>query len=58
MKGKAPSERFLAGRDALIGFAAHRKVAREAVRKSLTLLKNNGALPIKNAGFSCWSRIG
>lgn len=49
MKGKAPSERFLAGRDALIGFAAHRKVAREAVRKSLTLLKNNGALPIKNS---------
>ena len=46
MKGKAPSERFLAGRDALIGFAAHRKVARKAVRKSLTLLKNQGALPI------------
>jgi beta-glucosidase len=49
MKGKAPSERFLAGRDALIGFAAHRKVAREAVRKSLTLLKNNGAVPVKNS---------
>jgi beta-glucosidase len=46
MKGKAPSERFLAGRDALIGFAAHRQVARKAVRQSLTLLKNNGALPI------------
>ena len=43
---KAPSERFLAGRDALIGFAAHRKVARKAVRKSLVLLKNNGALPV------------
>ena len=47
MKGKAPSERFLAGRDALIGFAAHRKVARKAVRKSLVLLKNNGALPVR-----------
>lgn len=47
MKGKAPSERFLAGRDALIGFAAHRKVAREAVRKSLVLLKNNEALPVQ-----------
>ena len=49
MKGKAPSERFLAGRDALIGFASHRKVAREAVRKSLVLLKNNGALPVKGS---------
>ena len=47
MNGKAPSERFLAGRGALIGFAAHREVARKAVRKSLTLLKNNGALPIR-----------
>ena len=46
MKGKAPSERFLAGRNALIGFAAHRNVARKAVRKSLTLLKNNSVLPI------------
>ncbi|MGB0343702.1 MAG: glycoside hydrolase family 3 protein, partial [Parvibaculales bacterium] len=49
MKGKAPSERFLAGRDALIGFAAHRKVARKAVRKSLVLLKNNGALPVRSS---------
>ena len=46
MKGKAPSERFLAGRNALIGFAAHRNVARKAVRKSLTLLKNNSVLPL------------
>lgn len=49
MKGKAPSERFLAGRNALIGFAAHRKVARKAVRKSLVLLKNNGALPVRSS---------
>ena len=47
MKGKAPSERFLAGRNALVGFAAHRKVARKAVRKSLVLLKNTGALPVR-----------
>ena len=46
MKGKAPSERFLAGRNALIGFSAHRNVARKAVRKSLTLLKNNSVLPL------------
>ena len=46
MKGKVPSERFLAGRNALIGFAAHRNVARKAVRKSLTLLKNNSVLPL------------
>ena len=46
MSGKAPSERLLAGRDALVGFAPHRKVARAAVRKSLTLLKNNGVLPL------------
>ena len=46
MKGKAPSERFLAGRNALIGFAAHRNVARKAVRQSLTLLKNNSVLPL------------
>ena len=49
MKGKAPSERFLAGRNALVGFAAHRKVARKAVRKSLVLLKNTGALPVRES---------
>jgi beta-glucosidase len=31
----------------VIGSAAHRAVAREAVRKSLVLLKNNGVLPIR-----------
>lgn len=34
-------------RSSEIGSAAHRAVAREAVRKSLVLLKNNGILPIK-----------
>ena len=38
------------GRTDLIGAAAHRAIAREAVRKSLVLLKNNGGvLPIKGA---------
>ena len=46
MSGKSPSERLLAGRDALVGFPPHRNVARAAVRKSLTLLKNNGVLPV------------
>jgi beta-glucosidase len=37
----------LEGRLELIGSADHREVAREAVRKSLVLLKNNGVLPIR-----------
>lgn len=49
MEGKSPSDRVLAGRDGLVGFAAHRNVARAAVRKSLTLLKNDNALPIKSS---------
>jgi beta-glucosidase len=36
-----PSERALSGKSELIGASAHREVAREAVRKSLVLLKNN-----------------
>lgn len=36
-----PSLRPLAGRTELLGSSAHRDVAREAVRKSLVLLKNN-----------------
>lgn len=36
-----PSSRPLAGRVDLLGSSAHRDVAREAVRKSLVLLKNN-----------------
>ncbi|MEL7298075.1 MAG: glycoside hydrolase family 3 N-terminal domain-containing protein, partial [Pseudomonadota bacterium] len=42
-----PSERYMAGDFAALGSAGHRAVAREAVRKSLVLLKNNNAvLPI------------
>lgn len=46
-KGK-PSDRALAGETELIGSAEHKAVAREAVRQSLVLLKNNDQLlPIK-----------
>jgi beta-glucosidase len=45
-KGK-PSTRPLAGQGSLLGAAEHRAVAREAVRKSLVLLKNkNDILPL------------
>jgi beta-glucosidase len=44
----APSTRELAGKAGIIGSAEHRAVAREAVRKSLVLLKNkNQLLPLK-----------
>jgi beta-glucosidase len=36
-------------RDGVLGNAEHRALAREAVRKSLVLLKNNGVLPIKSS---------
>ncbi len=43
-----PSSRPLAGRFDLLGSTAHRAIAREAVRKSLVLLKNEaGILPLK-----------
>ena len=42
-KGR-PSSRPLANQSALVGAAEHRAVAREAVRKSLVLLKNEGGL--------------
>jgi beta-glucosidase len=42
-----PSKRKPAGKEAVLGSADHRKVAREAVRKSLVLLKNkNNILPL------------
>ena len=44
-----PSARALAGQWAVIGSAEHRALAREAVRKSLVLLKNEGVLPLKAA---------
>lgn len=42
-----PSARAYSGRYALLGATEHRAVAREAVRKSLVLLKNSGVLPLK-----------
>ncbi|MBD8678600.1 glycoside hydrolase family 3 protein [Sphingomonas sp. CFBP 13720] len=44
----APSTRPLSGKYELLGSAEHRAIAREAVAKSLVLLKNNGSLlPLK-----------
>ena len=46
-----PSSRALAGQPTLPGCASHRAVAREAVRKSLVLLKNRaGVLPLQPGG--------
>ncbi|MEL6876861.1 MAG: glycoside hydrolase family 3 N-terminal domain-containing protein [Pseudomonadota bacterium] len=45
-----PSERYLAGDFDLLGSPEHRALAREAVRKSLVLLKNDGILPLAQGG--------
>ncbi len=42
-----PSSRPYAGRYELLGAPEHRAIARQAVRQSLVLLKNNGVLPLK-----------
>lgn len=46
MDGRSPKERALAGRTQVVGLPAHRAIARDAVRKSLVLLKNESVLPI------------
>ena len=45
-----PSDRPLAGEWDLLGAPEHRALAREAVRKSLVLLKNQGVLPLTPGG--------
>ncbi len=45
-----PSARGLSGQWDKLGAPEHRALAREAVRKSLVLLKNEGVLPLKPGG--------
>jgi len=47
--GSFEEARPFEGKTELIGSAAHRALAREAVRESLVLLKNDGVLPIKGS---------
>ncbi|GMN02137.1 glycoside hydrolase family 3 N-terminal domain-containing protein [Erythrobacter sp. MTPC3] len=44
----APSQRTYGGRWDLLGSDAHRAIAREAVAKSMVVLKNTGVLPLKS----------
>lgn len=44
-----PAERLLAGKWDMLGSPAHRTIAREAVRKSLILLKNDDVLPLRSS---------
>ncbi len=45
-----PSERLLSGDYDVLGAPEHRELAREAVRKSLVLLRNDGVLPLAPGG--------
>jgi beta-glucosidase len=45
--GLFQAARPLEGKEAVMGSAEHRAIARQAVRESLVLLKNNGVLPVK-----------
>jgi beta-glucosidase len=45
--GVSDRDRSLEGRTDILGSTDHRALAREAVRKSLVLLKNEGVLPIR-----------
>ena len=47
MNGVAPSKRMLGGASKMLGHESHRKVARQAVRESLVMLKNDGVLPVR-----------
>ncbi|QNE04096.1 glycoside hydrolase family 3 protein [Croceicoccus marinus] len=45
-----PSDRPLSGEYDLLGAPEHREVARQAVRQSMVLLKNQGVLPLRPGG--------
>ncbi|GAA0268615.1 exo 1,3/1,4-beta-D-glucan glucohydrolase [Alteraurantiacibacter aestuarii] len=45
-----PSQRYLSGQYDVLGAPEHRALAREAVRKSMVLLRNDGVLPLAPGG--------